>query len=188
MYNGLITAIPSKWKKMLQEDANVLNYYVFVDHTININNVNRKLIEINTKDLYWHFINDIAERPTSETTWEAEVGLNFDKHDWELVYTNPYTLTRDTRLIMFQYKINYRILACKYKLHIWKIEDNDTCDICNTEPDIIEHHLVACPKTREFWQPFLTGLNQLWEQCSQPTPTILSSEFQTQIMKHSSRS
>ena len=60
MYNSLITSIPSKWKKMLEEDANVLNYYVFED-LINIKNVNRKLIEITTKDLYWHFFNDITE-------------------------------------------------------------------------------------------------------------------------------
>ena len=27
----------------------------------------------------------------------------------------------------------------------------DICDICNIEKDIIEHHLVACTTTLEFW-------------------------------------
>jgi hypothetical protein len=34
---------------------------------------------------------------------------------------------------------------------VWKIEQNDICNQCKTEPDILEHHLVACPNTLNFW-------------------------------------
>jgi hypothetical protein len=52
---------------------------------------------------------------------------------------------------MFQFKVTRRTLACKYQLEKWKIKDNNICDTCNNEIDIIEHHLVACPETLAFW-------------------------------------
>jgi hypothetical protein len=52
---------------------------------------------------------------------------------------------------MFQFKVSHQILACKYKLHVWKIESDDICDWCKIEQDNLEHHLVACPNTLYFW-------------------------------------
>jgi hypothetical protein len=48
--------------------------------------VEKKVVEITTKELYWFFISTFAERPTSETTWENEVGLGYDTDDWSCVY------------------------------------------------------------------------------------------------------
>jgi hypothetical protein len=45
----------------------------------------------------------------------------------------------------------HRILACKSNLLTWKIENNKICNFCKTESDTIEHHLVSCPITMEFW-------------------------------------
>jgi hypothetical protein len=151
LYNSLVSSIPKDWKTKIKQDHNILNYYVFEDHKISLNNVEKKVIEITTKELYWSLISTISQRPTSEKTWEQEVGLGYGDDDWSVVYTTPYRLTKDTKVLMFQYKVSHRILACKYKLHIWGIEPNDICNWCNSEKDILEHHLVACPKTLSFW-------------------------------------
>jgi hypothetical protein len=44
LYNGLVTAIPSKWKKMLRTDNNCLNYYVFYDHKIIVEDCKKKVL------------------------------------------------------------------------------------------------------------------------------------------------
>jgi hypothetical protein len=150
-YNSLISAIPLRWKKLIKADNNCLNYYVFTEHKIAIGQHTKKIEEVKTKELYWAFVVDKAERPTSEKKWEEEVGLGYDEKDWTNVYIGPTELTRDTKILMLQYKINHRILACKHKLHIWKIEKDSICNICKTDVDCIEHHLVACPKTLQFW-------------------------------------
>jgi hypothetical protein len=150
-YNSIMAAIPTKWKKYLYQDNNCLNYYVFTEHRIRTGNSNKKIEEVVTKDLYWDLVTEIAERPTSETTWEKEVGICFSNDEWAMIYNLPYSLTRDTRITMLQYKISHRIVACKKKLHTWKVEKDSTCDFCKEEEDCIEHHLVACPKTLQFW-------------------------------------
>jgi hypothetical protein len=50
-FNGLLAAIPRKWKKMLDKDANIKNYYVFIDYKVMIDDTQKKLIETSTKDL-----------------------------------------------------------------------------------------------------------------------------------------
>ena len=61
-------------------------------------------------------------------------------------YTTPYKATSDTKIIAFQLKVTHRLLACKYNLYKWKIENNAICNECKDGIDIIEHYLLACPK------------------------------------------
>ena len=150
-YNSIVSAIPSNWKKEIENDPNIANYYVFNDYKIQLNETSKKIIEFSTKDLYWHILSKKAKRPTSEESWETEVGLGFEEKDWEHIYIMPYLLTRNTRLIHFQLKITHRILACKDKLFCWKIKDSNICDKCKVNIDNIEHHLIACPTTKIFW-------------------------------------
>jgi hypothetical protein len=42
-------------------------------------------------------------------------------------------------------------MACKQKLHKWKIADSDICERCHSDTDGIEHHLIACPQIIPFW-------------------------------------
>jgi hypothetical protein len=42
-------------------------------------------------------------------------------------------------------------MACNYNLKIWKIKPTDQCDYCQ-ESDTIEHHLVECKASDNFWK------------------------------------
>jgi hypothetical protein len=64
------------------------------DYTVGVDNERKKVIEITTRDLYWHFVGQTVERPTSEQKWEEQVGLGYRKDDWEYAYSLPYTLTK----------------------------------------------------------------------------------------------
>jgi hypothetical protein len=139
---------------MIEEDCNANNYYVFADYTVVINDKMVKLAEISTKDVYWMLLEKKIKRPTSEDKWQIETGLTFDHDEWGEIYTNPYSLTTDTRILTFHFKIMHRILACKHNLLTWKIEDNDICKVCKVDRDFIEHHLVACPSNLQFWNSF----------------------------------
>jgi hypothetical protein len=153
-YNSLISAIPHKWKKMIKDDTNVNNYYVFADYKVTIDGNERKLVEITSKQVYTSLVDKIFKRATSEEKWEEETGINYDAEQWEYVYTFPYEITRDVRILTFQYKITHRTLACKRNLKTWKIKIDNICDVCKNETDGIEHHLVACPVLLEFWDSF----------------------------------
>ena len=109
------------------------------------------LEEVDTKTIYWHFINKFSQRPTSELKWREKAQLDISEEEWAFIYKLPFSLVRDTRIQMFQYKITHRILACKRNLFLWKIEPNDLCSICSQQVDTIEHHLVTCNKVANFW-------------------------------------
>jgi hypothetical protein len=153
-FNSMTSAIPQKWKSLLKEDANVNNYFVFADYRVIVDGENRKLIEISTKEVYSHLMKKKFKRATSENKWEEETGINYDTEQWEHVYLLPYQITRDVKILSFQYKITHRILACKKNLKIWKIKTDNICDVCNNDVDGIEHYLVACPVLLEFWDSF----------------------------------
>jgi hypothetical protein len=150
-YNSIISAIPQDWKRIINHDTNILNYRSLERYSVTINETRKKVIEYNTKDLYWHYINVSAKRPTSENTWEEVVGLGFTEEEWTKTYLHAYSLTKNTRILAFHFKLSHRILACNEKLYKWKITDTDKCNRCLTNIDGIEHHLVACPKLKPFW-------------------------------------
>jgi hypothetical protein len=127
-YNRLKMAVAPEWKREMLNDTNVLNYVIFTQYRVIIEDKKKQLIECSTKEVYWHYVSKIAERPTSENTWEEKVGLGFTNEQWDNTYTYPYKLTKNTRILEFQFKITHRILACKEKLCKWKIKDSEICD------------------------------------------------------------
>jgi hypothetical protein len=151
-YESLQHAIPKKWKHKLNENAKLnLNYYVFKDCTLTIDNMTRKLIELSTKQIYWHLVSTLCHRPTSETKWNEKLNFHIDQDMWNLIYVNSNHLTHDTSIMNMQFKITHRIIACNYNLKIWKIKETNTCNNCN-DIDTIEHFFVECPTTYIFWK------------------------------------
>jgi hypothetical protein len=64
-FESITSAIPNIWKrkgKDINKDSITITPYV----TIKVNNKNKKLIEVETKEIYWHMIENIGERATSE--------------------------------------------------------------------------------------------------------------------------
>jgi hypothetical protein len=83
---------------------------------------------------------------------DKNIGINVWIHDRNMSINK---LTRNSKIISFHFKVTHRVLACKYNLNIWKIEENNICDYCHKYEDCIEHHLVACVYTRVFWDAVL---------------------------------
>jgi hypothetical protein len=151
-YESLVHAIPKEWKAKLKESKTLnLNYNVFEECSVRIGGKTANIEEISTRQLYWHFVTLVSSRPTSEAKWNQKVEFEIDEAMWNIIYTNHKKVIKDTNIINLQYKITHRILACNYNLEIWKIRDNNKCDICK-EIDTIEHMLIYCSETYQFWQ------------------------------------
>ena len=107
--------------------------------------------DVSTKQVYWHLLSGISQRPTSEKKWNEKLDFEIDELMWNIIYTNNLKINLDTYITNFQFKITHRILACNYNLKIWKINESNCCDFCS-EVDTIEHFLVHCDNTYSFWQ------------------------------------
>ena len=72
--------------------------------------------------------------PTSEN---RILNYGFSKESIHKVYTLPFLITKDSKLIAFQYKIIHHILPTKSSLFRAGITDSDICSLCATEKQTI---------------------------------------------------
>ena len=150
-YQSVLHAIPKTWKKDIENDTAAKGFTMLPKCVIKADKTKIQLDATATREFYWLLVNKKAKRPISEASWQDSAGLDLTDQEWEGVYMRHKTLTRDSKLIEFNFKITHKILACKQALLIWKIKNNDICDHCNLETDTIEHHLVTCQKLSSFW-------------------------------------
>jgi hypothetical protein len=61
-YNSLISAIPTKWKKILKEGNNCIDNVVFFFFKVKVKILDqyKNIVQLNTKDYYKAIIDNIA--------------------------------------------------------------------------------------------------------------------------------
>jgi hypothetical protein len=147
-YQSLISSLPNTWKSLITNDNQSKHFIIHQKGDILINKEWKTFHDITTKDLYWTLIE--TTRPVSEKKWTEKCNIKFSEDDWAIIYTLPYKLTTDTRLIALQLKITHRILACNTKLKTWKVNTSDICDYCD-QTDTIAHYLFECKQVKQMW-------------------------------------
>ena len=70
------------------------------------------------------------------------------------MYTFPFLITKDSKLIVFQYNITHHILPTNSSLFRAGITESDTCTLCKTEKQTINHLLFHCTESTVFWKEF----------------------------------
>ena len=77
--------------------------------------------------------------PTSITTWDKKLPYSFTKKDWEAIFLMPFSITRDTKIRWFQYRIIDRILGTGAYLFKINYAESSTCTYSKKYPETIEH-------------------------------------------------
>ena len=75
-----------------------------------------------------------------------------------MAYKPPFCSTKDTKIIIFQFKLLHRRLATNDYLNKIGIRDNDICTFCRTEKESLFHLFWSCIETSCFWQDFIKWL------------------------------
>ena len=105
LYYGLITSIPTEWKKLLR----------------NQNNCSQSVISTlvplhdppSTRTAYSFLLDKAISSPTSEI---RILNHGFTKENIHKVYTFPFSIAKDSKLIAFQYNITHHILPTNSSL------------------------------------------------------------------------
>ena len=98
---------------------------------------------------------------------------------WKQLFTNSFKNCRETIIQSFQYKLLHRTIPCNQWLHNIKIKDTNTCDLCPTLIDTIQHHLIMCPNIHQFWMSFFLWWNRT---TNNSIPLILENPDTTEII------
>ena len=158
IFYGLIEAIPNAWKSKLKRCGQIES----------VKQIDKKLLS--TSSIYSTILNNIFVQPTSQS---KILRHNFTENNVHKVYQLPFTITKEVKIIMFQYKIIHNILPTQMSLHRDGISDSDLCSFCKIEKQTINHLLVDCSKTVSFWKIF----QDWWHGKTQETLSLNQSFF-----------
>lgn len=95
--------------------------------------------------------------------------------DWKKIYSLPFTVTVETKIREFQYKILNDIVYTNYKLFRFKIIESPLCTFCQKEDESLEHLLFHCTITKNFWLAFSSWISK--QNISIETLTLINILF-----------
>ena len=104
---------------------------------------------VNSKEIYNKLICEKITEPTATNKWLVSYPF-LEKINWKAIYEIPFSITKETYLHTFQFKILNRIMNCNEKLKTWAIKTSEKCSYCD-HCDTIEHHLFECHTSRKLW-------------------------------------
>ena len=110
-----------------------------------------------TQTAYKNILEKTFISPTNEN---KILDYGFTKENIHDVYLLPFLVTKETKLIAFQYKIIHNILPCRSSLFRAGLVDDDICSLCKLEKQTLLHMLYNCSESLHFWEKF----TQWWEE------------------------
>ena len=77
-----------------------------------------------------------------------------DDIEWKTIYLIPRTVTTNTFMRCFQYKILNNVLFLNKHLAAWGLADSTLCSFCNIENETTTHIFAGCEVTQSLWSDF----------------------------------
>jgi hypothetical protein len=141
----ILSAIPAKWKiqqtiDFTQEPATLLNPSIFQPQRLK----------------------SLLKGPIFTSSGQRKWDGLLPDIDWPRAWTLARKLTKETRLIQFQYKLMHHLLPTRDKLYHWNIPGilNPLCTYCGEE-DSIPHALLHCPDSHYLLSSAIDWLNSI---------------------------
>jgi len=157
-WRSIIDALPADWKYKLKRsffpDVKSQDKYIEISNSI------IPVSKIQTKMIYWEFIEDKFKNPTSQKYFLNK--LSIQDIEWLSIYQRVYSLTNNIRLWAFQYKILNNCLFFNKELYKFKIVESPNCTFCKQSIESIEHFFVECVYSKTFYtnvKDWLKGAN-----------------------------
>ena len=107
----------------------------------------------NTSSIYSSILESSFVRPTSQN---RILHHGFTESNVHKVHQLPFAITKEVKVIMFQYKIIRNILPTQISLHRDGFSDSDVCPLCHHEQQTLSHLLLVL-KLLPSGKPFRFG-------------------------------
>ena len=146
----IANSIPGKWKEIVRGTRN-LEGCCFDIH-FNKGNKMIPIKRLDSKYFYSTFIDKISSVPTSQKYFNRLFEPNLE---WDKIYLLPRTLTSDSYIHVFQYKLLNNILFLNARLFHLKYVDSPLCSLCDTAPETPIHFFCDCLITNSLWNQII---------------------------------
>ena len=99
-YNAIKDAIPVCWRNMLKGSEMV---DICLELKIKVGELKKNFCDLSSKDIYWNFILNNIETPTSVLKWQDTYPDTV--FNWQYIYSIPFIVAQETSLRSLQYMI-----------------------------------------------------------------------------------
>ena len=159
-YTCLKDAIPKKWRKILVNsnllDLNPANEALFV----NFNKYSKPVKIVKSKTIYWLLNTVTVTVPSCINAWFEKYFIEFSDIKWKYIFTMANSITMNTKLIEFQFKIIHRVYASDSYVSNFDNTVSKTCNQCQVDNNI-PHLFVDCIKVIPFWRQLNAWLKEI---------------------------
>ena len=155
---GVVSAIPKEWRSIIKGESTYCETYPCPANSfeVPIKGEMLDISSISSKIVYEEFLSRKVIPPTAQNKYKKEYpNLSVD---WKKIYSLAFSVTLDTKLRAFQYKLLNHIVYTNDRLYKFKIVDSPLCAFCNSENESLEHLLFLCKASEVFWKEVLSWL------------------------------
>ena len=145
-YNSVISSIPIKWKRMLKQrsrqNSEAPNILTAVEKSKKV-----------SKTMYDMLINRESEQAYDhgKVAWQTELNMVMEKEEWAAIRTHGHTITKSTKLQLFQFKLLSKKLVTNVHRNRWHKEIPPECTFCHRKNETVIHLLWECEKSQIIW-------------------------------------
>ena len=155
---SIVNSIPSEWRSLAKAPT-IISLSALIPSTPTIKTDTGNLTpisDVSSRQIYQFFLDRRQIPPTAKQKLQ-------DKYsdaivDWEKIYSLAFSVTLESKLREFQYKILNYIVYTNEKLFRLGLTDSPCCTFCQEDVESIEHLLFPCKVSFEFWQHVLFWL------------------------------
>ena len=139
---GLRRSIPSSLRH--KDSLPPINFSTFVIDDNIFNATTKK-----SKEFYALLIKQKAPLPYIANKLQGDFNLTNDQ--LRQIFQLSHSVTLESYVKAFQYKVLNSILYTNTKLHKMGFRTNDLCSFCKSQPESLNHLFSHCPYSKQFW-------------------------------------
>ena len=89
--------------------------------------------------------------------WRQNLNMHFDKSDFLNLFSKMYSLTKDNKILIFNFRLLHRNTITNKNLQLWDRnkpiheQHTDKCTFCNNVIETIEHLFYDCVQIKKIW-------------------------------------
>ena len=156
---SIVDAIPREWRQIIRESTqHSLPSHIGDNVYLKLENSEVTLSKISSKLLYNAFKSKKQIPPTAQIKFQEKFPQL--QADWKEIYSFPFTVSIESKIREFQYKILNNIVFTNEKLFRLKMTDSPLCAFCNRETESVEHLFFYCDVTMTFWEVLCSWLDK----------------------------
>lgn len=140
-YNSIISLLSNRCKQCAKGNCKIAS--PFIPSSVVTILKSRK----GSRDMYSIF-NRNESISTGNVKWNTI--LNLDMDHWKSINKLPFVVTKNTKILWLQYRVNQRILTTNKFANKINITSTPFCTFCKNEIETIEHLLWECECVQDF--------------------------------------